>query len=257
MMDNVTFQVKSSPVLPTSIGLKYKEFNIVHNTRKVRAWLVEALPPDKQNNTTVILFNGIGDNLSKWIYFQKFLADSGISSVSFDYGPLDDTMKNKGSSRLQDVTKDVAVIIDTLTVQYGHKLDIFLMGHSVGNAVMLEMYSDINKIAVKGVIVCNAFNSMKKWSVEHGKLPGAFAFAFPNYYDNVKNIRKVTNPVLIMHSKADKTNSFSNSLEVFKAANADKQFVQFENYKHNDIFKDANFGYWNPIINFIKSHSSK
>jgi len=122
-MDNATLQVAPSHVLPTSLGLDYKEITIVHKERKVMAWLVESRK-EKQNSIVVMMFNGIGGNLPGWRCFQKCLTDS--------------------------------------------------------------------------------------------------------------------------------INFFNGGTAIFDSANSNKQFVQFENYKHNDIFKEANFNYWVPIIKFIK-----
>jgi len=252
VMDNAAFQVAPSHKLPSSIGLEYKEIILTHDNRTVRAWFVKARNV-KERNTAVILFNGIGGNLSGWIYFQQFLADRGISSVSFEYGPQQDTLEDMGSSRLPEVTNNINAIIDSLHQQNGNNLRLFLLGHSVGNAVMLEMYPDIDTTSITGIIICNAFSSMKEWGLEHGKIPRIFAFVFPDYFDNVANIKKVTKPVLIVHSKADKTNFFSGASEIFNAANLNKQFVQFDNYKHNDIFNDSNFDYWTPIVKFIEA----
>lgn len=254
-MDNATFQIAPSPVLPSSAGLTYEEIAIERGLRKTRAWFIPATQ-NKSGSNLVLLFNGIGGDLSGWIKLQKYFSENGIASVSFEYGPQSDTTNDMGSSRLEDVTKDVSAIIDTVTRKFGNDLKLFLLGHSVGNAVLLEMYPAIDVSSIAGVIICNAFASMKGWGIQHGKIPGIFSFVFPNYYDNVENIKRVKHPVLIVHSKADKTNSFNDALEIYNSANSPKQFVEFNDYKHNDIFNEGNFKYWLPIVEFIMIHSA-
>ena len=256
LIDNITFQVKSSNDISSLNVLQYREILLNQKGREVRAWFAET-KNNANSHTVVILFNGIGGHITDWVYFQKCLADSGIASVSFDYGPQSDTLKKKGASRLSDVTKDINTIIDILKKEYGYNLNLFLLGHSVGNAVMLEMYSHIDTSFLKGVIICNAFASLKKWNIQHRYLPKAFAFIFPDYFNNVTNIQKVYKPVLIMHSKSDSVNLFSDGVKVFKSANSNKQFVGFDNFGHNDIDKKDNYIYRLPIINFIKKQSDK
>jgi hypothetical protein len=253
LMDNVIFRVSPSPSLPSAIGSKYREMHLIHGERDVRAWVT--LPDTiRKDNPTVIIFRGIDESLSDWIWFQKMLADSGIVSVTFDYGPQTDTTKKKGSSRLSEVTKDVQAIIDSVQFICGNAPKLFLLGHSVGNAVMLEMYPRIDVPFIKGVIVCNAFASIKAWSVFHHQLSPSVAAILPDYYDNTLTIRTVRKPILMLHSRADSVNYFTDAIKIYNSTQARKQdirFVQFEQYDHNYIYRRGAFDYSNPIIKFI------
>jgi alpha-beta hydrolase superfamily lysophospholipase len=227
--------------------------HLIHGEREVRAWVTL---PDTilKDNPAVIIFRGIGESLSDWIWFQKMLADSGIVSVTFDYGPQTDTTKKKGSSRLSEVTKDVQAIIDSVQFICGNAPKLFLLGHSVGNAVMLEMYPRIDVPFIKGVIVCNAFASIKAWSVYHHQLSPSVAAILPDYYDNTLTIRTVRKPILMLHSRADSVNYFTDAIKIYNSTQARKQdirFVQFEQYDHNYIYRRGAFDYSNPIIKFI------
>jgi hypothetical protein len=228
--------------------------HLVRGERDVRAWVT--LPDTiRKDNPAVIIFRGIGESLSNWIWFQKMLADSGIVSVTFDYGPEADTIKKSGSSRLSDVTKDVQAIIDSVQFICGNTPKLFLLGHSVGNAVMLEMYPGIDVPFIKGVIVCNAFASIKGWSVYHHQLSPALAFLLPDYYDNTLTIRRVRQPILLMHSRADSVNYFADALKIHAGIGQQKrdvQFVPFEQHDHNYIYGKDHFDYWRPIIQFIR-----
>ncbi len=256
-MDNVVFTVTPSPILPSSIGSKYKQIRLEHGDRSTQAWIT--LPDTLQkNNKAVIIFRGLGESLSDWIWFQKMLADSGILSVTFDYGPQTDTAKDKGSSRLSEVTKDVRDIIDSVQFICGNSPRLFLLGHSVGNAVMMEMYPRIDVPFIKGVIVCNAFASIKGWAIYHHQLSSNVAFFLPDYFDNTSSIGRVTQPILVLHSKADSVNYFSDALTIYDKSRAQRQnvqFVPFEHDDHNYIYGRDHFDYWAPIVQFIQSKS--
>ena len=257
LMDNVIFGVSPTPSLPSAIGSKYREMHLVHGERNVRAWVT--LPDTiRKDNPTVIIFRGIGESLSDWIWFQKMLADSGIVSVTFDYGPQADTIKKRGSSRLSEVTKDVQAIIDSVQLICGNTPKLFLLGHSVGNAVMLEMYPRIDVPFIKGVIVCNAFASIKAWSEYHHQLSPALAFILPDYYDNTMTIKAVRQPILLMHSKADSVNYYTDALKIYagtRQKRQDVEFVSFGNFGHNYIYQKVHFDYWAPIVRFIRGRS--
>jgi uncharacterized protein len=257
LMDNVIFGVSPSPSLPSSIGSKYMEMHLIHGERDVRAWVT--LPDTiRKDNPAVIIFRGIGESLSDWIWFQKMLADSGIVSVTFDYGPQADTIKERGSSRLSQVTKDVQAIIDSVQFICGNTPRLFLLGHSVGNAVMLEMYPRIDVPFIKGVIVCNAFASIKAWSEYHHQLSPALAFILPDYYDNTMTIKVVRQPILLMHSKADSVNYYTDALKIYagtRQKRQDVEFVSFGNFGHNYIYRKEHFDYWAPIVRFIRGRS--
>jgi len=257
LMDNVVFSVSPSPSLPSAAGSKYREMHLVHGERDVRAWVT--LPDTiRKDNPAVIIFRGIGESLSDWIWFQKMLADSGIVSVTFDYGPLADTTKKRGSSRLSDVTKDVQAIIDSVQFICGNAPKLFLLGHSVGNAVMLEMYPRIDVPFIKGVIVCNAFASIKAWSAYHHQLSPALVFILPDYYDNTLTIRSVRQPILMMHSRADSVNHYTDALQIYTGTmqrRQDVEFVSFGDFSHNYIYQKEHFDYWAPIVRFIRGRS--
>jgi alpha-beta hydrolase superfamily lysophospholipase len=259
LMDNVVFMVTPARTLPSAIGSTYKEIHLTHGERSTRAWVT--LPATiKANNPAVIIFRGFGESLSDWIWFQKMLADSGIVAVAFDYGPQTDTANRKGSSRLSEVTKDVQAIIDSVQFICGNSPKLFLLGHSVGNAVMLEMYPSIDVPFIKGVIVCNAFASMKAWSVYHHQLSPTAAFILPDYYDNTLRIGRVRQPILLLHSKADSVNYFPDALQIYEKTRAQQQdarFITFGKYDHNYIYGRDHFDYWEPIMQFIRLRSGK
>jgi len=248
LMDHVLFEVKPIHATPTTVGLAYESIKAGSAHRKVQAWFVA--PP--KSTTTVLLFQGLGESLSDWVYPQKELYNQNISSVSFTYGPFSDTLNyTKGSSRLSDVTKDVLALIDTIRQKMPHG-NIFLLGHSAGNAVMLQIIKNHKALPIKGIIICNAFSSIRNWSVYHKKFPKLFKFIIPRYYDNVRSIKKTAVPLLLVHSKEDAVNPYFMGVEVFEAAHSPKEMKTFTGYSHNDLLKKGNSAYWEPIIEFLK-----
>jgi len=256
VMDRITLQVTSAPVRPSAIGLAYRELTLTQHGRTVKAWVVAATGKSL-THPVVVLFSGLRDNRSEWLYFQQYLASNGIASVSFDYGPLADTLHPQGSSRLAQVSGDVKTILDTLQLLKPKAQNIFLLAHSVGNAVMLQVYPAVNSPLIKGVIICNAFASMKQWSEQRGQLTPIVAALFPVYYDNTVSVQQVTQPILLLHSRNDRVNLFSDAQAVYAAIKSPKEFVAFDHYSHNDLYKPRTIPYWAPIVRFINAHSAQ
>jgi alpha-beta hydrolase superfamily lysophospholipase len=210
-----------------------------------------------KNNTAIVIFHGIGESLSDWINVQKMLAGRGIVSAVFDYGSPADTISGQSGTSLRPLTDDVQDIIDSVRRLCGNDLHLFLLGHSVGNAVLLEMYPRLTAPFVKGVILCNAFSSLKKWLLYHHQISPAAALLFPDYLDNTDNVRNVAQPMLIVHSKADSVNYFEDALEIIRSAeyrHRSIRFVPTEEKDHNYIYNGRDHaGYWAPILHFIDS----
>ncbi len=256
VMDRITLQVTPAPTRPSAIGLKYRELTLTQRGRTVKAWIVTA-PGKSRAHPVVVLFNGRGDNRSEWLCFQQYLASNGIASVSFDYGPLADTLCPQGSSHLAQVGGDVKTILDTLQLLHPKTENVFLLAHSVGNAVMLQLYPAIDSPLIKGVIICNAFASMKQWSEQRGQLSPLVAALFPVYYDNTVGVQRVTQPILLLHSRNDRVNLFSDAQALYAAIKSPKIFITFDHYGHNDLYKPHMLPYWGPIVHFINAHSAK
>ena len=135
---------------------------------------------------------------------------------------------------------------------------LVIHAYTRSNAVMLEMYPRINVPFIKGVIVCNAFASIKAWSEYHHQLSPALAFILPDYYDNTMTIKGVRQPILMLHSKADSVNYYTDALKIYagtRQKRQDVEFVSFGNFGHNYIYQKEHFDYWTPIVRFIRGRS--
>jgi alpha-beta hydrolase superfamily lysophospholipase len=251
VIDHVAFQV-SAPEATTAQEAAPETIMIpLIDGRKVEARYVQAARANPRT-CTVILFNGIGGSLSDWGHVQEKLCQHAISSVAFNYGDATEIGQPRGKSRLRDVERVTNVIIEKIKARSGSAATYFLLGHSLGSAVALQAYQNLDTHNCAGVILCNPFSSLKAWAIYHHHLPTALSFVMPSYYDNVRNIKRISKPVLIVTSHADTVNPPEEALEVYQAAHEPKSIKMFDRPKHNDIFRDNSDEYWRPILAFIR-----
>jgi hypothetical protein len=69
-------------------------------------------------------------------------------------------------------------------------------------------------------------------------------------YDNERNIRLVTAPVLILHGEQDAVIPMEMGLRVYRAANEPKRIELFPHGTHDDLF---DHGAWNRTQSFLAS----
>jgi uncharacterized protein len=248
MIDHVAFQM-NAPDSATA-RVPYETVMIpLDDGRRVESRWVRATPTGS-SGSTVILFNGIGGSLSDWGHAQDWLYQHHISSIAFNYGDAAEIGNPQGKSRLGDVEKVADGMIKTLKAKNGSGATYFLLGHSLGSAVLLQAYPHLDTDGCAGVILCNPFSSLKAWAIEHHHLPKALSFAMPTYYDNVQNVKKLPRPLLIVSSRADTVNPPDQALEIYRAAHEPKSIKMFDRLKHNQIYEHVD-EYWQPILDFI------
>ena len=73
-------------------------------------------------------------------------------------------------------------------------------------------------------------------------------------YDNERNIRSVTAPVLILHGEQDEVIPVEMGRRIFRAANEPKRIEIFPRGTHNDLF---GYGAWEKTHSFLDSLGSK
>lgn len=250
MIERRVFRAVAIDSAPASVGLRPRDITIRRREREFGAWFVAA---ERAPSPVVVLFHGIGGSRSSWLPFQRFLRDSGVSSVSFDYAPQPRGSR-AGSSRTGEVAVVVAALMDSIDASAPGRATFLLVGHSLGCAIALEVYPRIDTSRIGGVALGSAFVSIKDWSIANGRLPRFLAFTVPNRFDNISGVRRVRHPVLVLHSRADRTNPFENGQRVFAAAHEPKAFIEFADLRHNAISSDAGAAQWRAILAFARAH---
>jgi hypothetical protein len=114
------------------------------------------------------------------------------------------------------------------------------MGRSVGCAPAIHLAAN-NKVA--GLIAEAPFMTAFRVLTHYSLLPW-------DKFNNLREIKKVRVPVLIIHGRHDQVVPFWHGERVFQAANQPKQFIAIDSAGHNDILFVAGKRYFDALQHF-------
>jgi hypothetical protein len=103
-----------------------------------------------------------------------------------------------------------------------------------------------------GVIVANAFSSLRDFGKRSGFFYGLLAETAPDWWNNVKSVQKVKSPILIIHSRSDTVNPLSGAQKIYAKAPQPKQLAILQAHGHNDLYRKPTLDWWTPAFAFMK-----
>ena len=215
------------------------------------------LPPSTPRSSVLIL-HGIGERLSYWRKAQGMLARHGIASLIFDYSGYG---KSTGAAAPKNLRQDTLAAYESLRALVPSDRPPFLLGLSLGTGVAIDAVPQLVP-APSGIVLCEAFTSLRNAAeavLATTPLPGfairALAKLMPDVYRTAASIRRVSSPLLIVHSDSDELFPVTMAQEIFSAAREEMGrhaalFVP-HGYAHNDAYLNPEPGYWQPILDFL------
>ncbi|MEC9369052.1 MAG: alpha/beta fold hydrolase [Pseudomonadota bacterium] len=229
-------------IAPAAAGLETAEeveFASSDGTRLV-AWRVKA----PAGRPTVLYFHGNAANAATRAYKIKIIAESG-------YGVF--YLNNRGYGGSQGAPSEPANVTDAFAA-YEHLKglgvkpeDIFVYGESLGSgqAVKLAAGKPVAAVGLEAPLQSTvAIGKQTYWFLPLGLI-------LRDRYNNVKNIRDVHVPVVIVHGRHDDVIPLSHGQAIHAAANEPKKFELVEEAGHSDLF---NRGAWERVDSFFASH---
>ena len=232
---------------PAELGLAYEELLINVGSRQLQAWFVSA-PDTNKSSPVILILHGQGETVSRWLGVQGYLIRHGISSMVFDYSAYGNST---GKARIRHLPEDTLAAYRTLERKVGQDTAKYVLGFSMGAAVMLEAFSGSDN-SLAGLILAEPFLSIRDLVVAWGIIPKQLAFIGPDVLNNLKTIRQLTRPLLIVHSKADEIVPLGQAERLYQAANAPKELVLLDEFQHNAIWQTPVDDYWLPIVRFVQ-----
>ncbi len=235
---------------PGDIGLTYERVSL--NTAdglRISAWFVPCVNARK----TVLFCHGNGGNMSHRLDTINQLNEMGLNCFLFDYRGYGDS---QGKPSEKGTYCDAEAAWDWLTEMKGIKPhNIVIFGRSMGGAIASYL---AGKVQPAGLVVESSFTSY----VDLGKkfypyLPVKQFAAFD--YNTLEYIKKVSCPVLVIHSKADEIIPYEFAPVLFQAANEPKEFVEIFGIHNNgflfsgEIYQQA----WGDLIDTIERRQQR
>ena len=232
---------------PADLGLQYEDCTIRSGSRELQAWWVKAIPPNDPKKA-VLIIHGNNESISEWIPVQQLLWQHGISSMVFDYSGFGNST---GKASIRTLREDVIAAWNFFDEKVDNSVDKYLLGLSLGTGFLLEASSSLtNKI--HDIILIAVYSSARDYVLSKKMLPSSLVFLFPDIYNNVRRIRTLEIPVLIVHSRSDEVFPSIMAEQVYAAANEPKRLVLLDGLKHNDTLEGKAADYFAPVIEFLQ-----
>eukprot|EP00792_Barthelona_sp_PAP020_P013039 TRINITY_DN799_c0_g1_i1.p1 TRINITY_DN799_c0_g1~~TRINITY_DN799_c0_g1_i1.p1 ORF type:complete len:332 (-),score=53.60 TRINITY_DN799_c0_g1_i1:138-1103(-) len=251
---------------PDEFGILYN--NVYINTSddiKLHGW---HLIQERENGScldlpTIIYFHGNSGNLVKRLQFLKKLYFSDISPniIIFSY-------RGFGLSDPRNVPIEVNAHLDAeamvkyaFSSRFVNKKKVFLFGHSMGAAIMIDYLfknkGDHDKFA--GVILQNTFTSLPDAIVDHIPYLMYGKFLIKTKFNNLAKVVDFNIPALFISCKFDKL-IYSHHMEKLYALwgskidkeNLKKYFCSIQSSNHNGAWIDGGLAYYRTIAGFVK-----
>ncbi|HHD63422.1 MAG TPA: alpha/beta hydrolase [Desulfobulbaceae bacterium] len=228
---------------PSSVGLAYEPVDLVTSDNiHLDGWFISA--PEKRG--VILFFHGNAGNISHRLDSLLLFHKLGFSTLIFDY---------RGYGRSQGQPSEAGTYLDA-EAAWGYLTTdrsmapsrIILFGRSLGAAVA------VHQAAVQtpgALIVESCFTSVPDMAAElYPFLPARWLSRLD--YNVQQQLRRVSSPVLVVHSRDDEIIPFRHGRALYEAANEPKQFLELRG-GHNDGFLVTGRTYTQELDGFLSA----
>ena len=185
---------------------------------------------------TIIYSHGNAEDIGDIRFLLDKLHRKGFSVFAYDYQGYG---TSEGRPSQTNVYQDIETVYQFVRDQLNIPPDrIIAMGRSIGSAVATHLASEKK---VGGLILESPLTSAFRVRTRVGLSP-------VDKFNNVRNIKKIDCPVLIIHGIDDRILPVWHGRELFEKANEPKFNLWVENAGHNgDLSQIAGNSYWEKI----------
>jgi len=241
--DMVFYPLKEIDVTPEEWGLSYESVKIkLPDDLKISGWYI----PHPEAKKTVLFFHGNGGNIShrgdSLYIFHKLKLNVLIIDYP-GYGESEGSPSETGLYQSANAAWQY-LISDKKT----NPENIIIFGRSLGGAVATDLAS---RVKAGGLILESTFSSARDFV--NIAFPVFSYFIYLRYsFDSLNKIKKVTAPVLMIHSPDDEVIPFELGQKLFTAVQSEKEFLQIEG-GHNDGFMQSIPSYMQALRLYFQS----
>ena len=239
----------NGPETPATFGAPYQQLAIASGDRKLDATLVRA-PADTA--PALLIFHGTAEAVSYWADTQALLYRHGITSMVFDYSGFGRSTGRATAAHLEEDADAAYASFVRLTAPRARR---YVLGYSLGTGVVFDAVRRFAP-APAGVVFVASYSSARDGAVAFGLIPKWATFLLPDLWNNVRDTKNLTQPLLVMQSDADQLFPLSMAKAVYDAATVPKQMVVLHGYKHEDGHLRPTDDYWAPVVRFMTAPRS-
>jgi hypothetical protein len=211
---------------PADLDLEFEEaaFTSPDGVR-ITGWYV----PAPNARYTILFCHGNAGNIAHRLDSVHLFHRLGLNCLVFDYRGYG---RSEGKPGERGSYRDARAAFDWLTEGKGIPAErVVLFGRSLGGSVAAHLATQIQPAAL---VVENAFTSYPDIAARCYPYMPVRPFALFRL-NTLASVRKVSCPVMVVHSRDDRLVPFRHGQKLFKAANEPKKFVVTHG-GHNDSF---------------------
>lgn len=191
----------------------------------------------------LLVSHGNGVDISDMLPFYHEARKRGFEVVGYDYQGYG-LSEGYPSERncYQDIFRVYNYLVDDLKVDPKR---IIVFGHSLGSGPSVEL-ATIKPVA--GLILQGAFTSTVRVVTRYKILA-------VDYFDNLKKIRNLTVPILVIHGNKDEIIPIHHGKTLYKYAggnNVFKKFLEIKGGTHSGLFLQQPKLFWSTVGEFLQ-----
>lgn len=232
---------------PEQIGLDYESVSITtKDGLSLHGWFI----PAGQSRGTLLFFHGNAGNISHRLDSLAIFNQLGLNVLIFDYRGYG---RSEGAPSEEGLYKDAEAALGYLVQERGiAQNDIVYFGRSLGGAVAAWLAA---RHPPGALILESTFTSAPDMAAElYPWYPARLMTRL--HYNALDNLKKVSSPVLIIHSRDDEIVPFSHGQRLFQAASRPRQLLEIHG-GHNTGFLMSRDRYTEGVDAFLDAHIKK
>jgi alpha-beta hydrolase superfamily lysophospholipase len=166
----------------------------------------------------------------------------------FDYSGFG---RSTGRATVAHLREDADSAYAEFVRRIGGRARPYVLGYSLGTGVVFDAIPRW-RLPPAGVVFAASYSSAREGAVAFGLVPGWLTFLLPDLWNNVRDVRNLRQPLLVVQSDADRLFPVRMGREVFDAATVPKQMVVLRGYRHEAGHDDPTDDYWAPVVRFLQ-----
>jgi len=240
----IYFPLRQLTATPELVGLKFESVEFYTNDGvRLHGWYI----PTEDPRAVLLFLHGNTGNISHRLESLSIFNQLNLATFIFDYrgyGLSEGKPSEKGTYR------DAEAALQYLTEErHVPKEQIIIFGRSLGAAVATWLASEYQAGAL---IAESAFTSVADMARRYYPyLPAALLTRVR--YPTLSRIRKVSCPLLIVHSLTDEIVPYQHAQRLFEAAQEPKSFLELQG-GHNEGFLSSGQHYITGVDQFISKY---
>lgn len=183
--------------------------------------------PATDGKPTILYLHGNAGHIGHRMYLARQFMSQGLGILLLDYRGYGG---NKGRPTEEGLYQDGRAAVYFLRHHAIENNQLILYGESLGTGIAIKLATEF---PICALILQSPYTSLKAVASHHYP----FLFIPPqDKYDSLSRIKQINTHLLILHGKKDNIVPYSLGHELFEQANEPKQWVEFPDRGHNDLW---------------------